>query len=202
MHQYQNLLKSIIVQNTKEDGVHFDRQTRSGDTAAIFGASLGFDLRKGFPIVTTKAVPFKLVAGELLWFLNGENRLSQLRYRSNVEDGKWTIWTQDCERWNKELGTGGNDYLGRIYGVQWRDWYDGQTDSHVDQIRNLVYNIKKDPMSRYHIVSAWNVGEIDADLMALPSCHVMFQVFCTTDGFMDLKWTQRSVDAFLGRMYA
>ncbi len=192
MHQYQNLLKAIIVQNTQEDGVHFDRETRSGDTAAIFGANLSFDLRKGFPIVTTKRVPFKAVAGELLWFLNKGSSLSSLRYRSDIEEGAWTIWTQDCERWNKARGTEASDDLGDVYGVQWRDC------NGVDQIANLVERIKKDPMSRYHIVNAWNVEAIDNDEMALPPCHMMFQVFCSHDGYMDLMWTQRSVDAFLG----
>lgn len=199
MKQYQTLLKQILVENANEHGVHFNRETRSGFTAGIFGANLEFDMRKGFPAVTTKKLPFKAVVGELLWFLNGENTLTQLRHRSEIEEGKWTIWTQDCERFNKAQATPESDDLGRVYGVQWRDWYEGHTDTYHDQIRQLVYRIQDDPMSRYHIVSAWNAGEIgEEDMMALPPCHMMFQVYVTEDGFMDLMWYQRSVDAFLG----
>lgn len=193
MKQYQLLLKKILVANTSKEGVHFDRETRSGDVASIFGEHLEFDLRKGFPAVTTKSLPFKAVVGELLWFLNGEHTLESLRHRSEIKEGTWTIWTQDCERWNNAKGTPESDNLGNVYGKLWRE-FGGETD----QITNLVNRIKEDPMSRYHIVNAWDAKAIDNKEMALPPCHMMFQVFVTPEGFMDLMWYQRSVDAFLG----
>ena len=199
MKQYQELLRKILSENTNSEGVvQFDRDTRSGKTCGIFGEQLSFDMRDGFPIVTTKYVPFKSVVGEALWFLNGENTLTQLRYRSEIKKDTWTIWSNDHARWNKSWGTEELDDLGNIYGSQWRGWYDAETDTRVDQISDLILRIKEDPMSRYHVVSAWNVADIKSDRMALPACHNMFQVYVTHDGYMDLIWNQRSADALLG----
>ncbi len=196
MKNYKRLLKDILMYGQPCD-------TRSGKTLSIFGEMLEFDLTKGFPAITSKKLMFKGVIGELLWFLNGENRLESLRFRSNIPKDKWTIWSDDCERWRKsanfprEFDLCDDDYLGYIYGVQWREF--GVIDN-IDQISNLIDRLKNDPHSRYHLVTAWNPEEIDK--MALPPCHYAFQCYVRkeSDGkkYLDLMWHQRSVDTFLG----
>ena len=202
MNNYQHLLKKILVENSFKDDEGNSciemRETRSGNCASIFGHFMEWDLRKGFPAVTTKKLAFNAVMGELLWFLAGKTDLKSLREFTGLDEDAWTIWTQDCERWNKTMGMD-SDGLGRVYGYQWRSWYEGITDKQVDQVWNLIERIKGDPMSRYHLVSAWNAGEIDGgEMMALPPCHYAFQVFVTENGELDLMWHQRSVDTFLG----
>jgi thymidylate synthase len=148
-------------------------------TRSVFGYQMRFDLREGFPLLTTKRLHVKSIIYELLWFLNGNTNVSYLR------DHGVRIW----DEWADE---GGN--LGPVYGAQWRSWRtaDGRT---IDQIAQVVEEIKTRPGSRRLIVSAWNVGEIDR--MALPPCHVLFQ-FYVAGGALSCQLYQRSVDVFLG----
>lgn len=200
MNNYQHLLKTIIVNNSyQEDGKQMIdmRETRSGNCASTFGHFMEWDLRRGYPAVTIKKLAFEPMIGELLWMLSGSTDLESLRKFTGLDDEAWTIWTQDCERWNKAKGREGFDDLGAIYGHQWRNW--GANRSHgIDQITNLITRIKEDPTSRYHMVSAWDVTDINTDSMALPPCHYAFQCYVTEDGELDLMWHQRSVDTFLG----
>ncbi len=173
MQQYQTLLKHIL-----ETGS--DRTDRTGTgTRGVFGYQMRYDLAEGFPLVTTKKAHMKSVIHELLWFLSGD---SNIRY---LKDNKVSIW----DDWADENGD-----LGPVYGVQWRSWLaaDGHT---VDQISQVIENIKRDPNSRRHIVSAWNVGMIEK--MALPPCHALFQ-FYVNDGVLSCQLYQRSADVFLG----
>jgi thymidylate synthase len=178
------------MRNIMENGV--DRGDRTGTgTRAIFGIQLRFNMQDGFPAVTTKKLAFKAVKSELLWFLEGSNDDNRLKELNGTEQ---TIWSAngDADYWKSKAKFPGD--LGRIYGVQWRSWAttDGRT---VDQIAQVVEQLKKDPNSRRIIVSAWNPGEIDQ--MALPPCHVMFQFF-VADGKLSLQMYQRSGDMFLG----
>ena len=143
-------------------------------TRSLFGMQMRFDLSKGFPLVTTKRVPLRLVAAELLWFLTGS---------TNNHD----LIALGCHIWDEWAGTDGE--LGPIYGKQWRDW------NGIDQISKLVHDLKNNPHSRRHIVSAWNVSELDQ--MALAPCHCLFQ-FDVTDGKLSCQLYQRSCDMFLG----
>jgi thymidylate synthase len=156
-----------------------------------------FDLRLGFPAVTTKRLAWKAVVSELLWFLEGssdERRLAEILYgdrEARTDHGvlKPTIWTANAEAdyWKPKAKYEGD--LGRVYGVQWRDF------NGVDQLKNLIDGIKKDPSGRRHILSAWNPAELDQ--MALPPCHVISQ-FDVTDGYLSCQLYQRSCDMFLG----
>lgn len=169
-----------------------DRDDRTGvGTRALFGRTMRFNMADGFPAITTKKLAFKAVKSELLWFLEGgsdDNRLKELNKSEK------TIWTANAEAdyWAPKAKFPGD--LGRVYGVQWRSWLkpDGTT---VDQIQNVVEQIKKDPTSRRLIVTAWNPGELDQ--MALPPCHMFFQFF-VADGKLSLYMHQRSCDMFLG----
>lgn len=182
---YLDTLKKIM-----DGGV--DRGDRTGvGTRALFGLQMRFDLTKGFPAVTTKKLAFKAVKSELLWFLEGstdDNRLKELN------GSEKTIWTANAEAdyWSPKAKFPGD--LGRVYGVQWRKWKkpDG---TEVDQIADVIEQIKKDPNSRRLIVTAWNPGELDQ--MALPPCHMFFQFF-VADGKLSLYMHQRSCDMFLG----
>ncbi len=153
MRNYLELLEDIL-----ENGVKKEDRTGTG-TLSVFGRQLRFDLTKGFPLMTTKRVHLKSVIHELLWFLRGDTNISYLK-----ENGV-TIW----DEWADEQGN-----LGPVYGSQWRAWEttDGQ---HIDQITNVIEAIKNNPDSRRHIVSAWNVAEIDS--MKLPPCHFVFQFY-------------------------
>lgn len=203
MKNLLHLYYQIIQENTIDGGLAM-RETRSGKVISSFGKALEWDLRNGFPAVTTKKLAFKSVIGELLWFLSGKTDLKTLRQYSNIDEGAWTIWTQDFERWAKSQEAledfVDNEDLGEIYGAQWRNW---DTDG-IDQITNLIEGLKNAPTSRYHMVSAWNVAAIDAGDMALPPCHFAFQCFVGLDPYtdepryLDLMWHQRSVDSFLG----
>jgi len=172
-HQYEDLLRHVLEHGT----VKSDR-TGTG-TRSVFGHQLRYDLNAGFPLITTKRVHFKSVAVELLWFLRGE---------SNV---KW-LQDQGVSIWDEWADADGE--LGPVYGVQWRSWPapDGR---HIDQISNLLDQLRANPDSRRLIVSAWNVGEIEN--MALPPCHAFFQ-FYVADGKLSCQLYQRSADLFLG----
>lgn len=170
---YEDLLGHVLAHGTPKA----DR-TGTG-TRSVFGAQLRFDLRAGFPLVTTKRVHLKSVVYELLWFLRGESNVGWLR-----EHGV-SIW----DEWADERGE-----LGPVYGVQWRSWPtpDG---GHVDQIAALVAGLRADPDSRRHIVSAWNVADVPS--MALAPCHAFFQLY-VADGRLSCQVYQRSADLFLG----
>ncbi len=173
MKQYLDLLQTIM-----DKGVIRGDRTGTG-TKSVFGYQMRFDLRDGFPVLTTKKLHLRSIIHELLWFLKGD---TNVRY---LHDNKVTIW----DEWADENGD-----LGHIYGYQWRSWPtpDGR---HIDQIADVVEQIRKNPESRRLIVSAWNVGEIDR--MALPPCHAMFQ-FYVAEGRLSCQLYQRSADVFLG----
>jgi thymidylate synthase len=183
------------------------RGDRTGvGTISVFGRQLRFDLNKGFPAVTTKKLAWRAVKGELLWFLEGsgnERRLAEITH--GTAEGTVTIWTPNAlsSFWKPHATYVGD--LGRIYGVQWRDWRTHQKrwtssseseDVTVDQIAVLIDGIKNNPNSRRHILSAWNVAELDQ--MSLPPCHVLAQFYVSGDGKLSCHMYQRSVDVFLG----
>jgi thymidylate synthase len=173
MLQYLELLRLVL-----EKGHPKADRTGTG-TLSVFGAQARFDLRGGFPLLTTKKLHLKSIIYELLWFLRGETNIRYLR-----EHGV-TIW----DEWANENGE-----LGRVYGAQWRDWR-GAGGQRVDQIDRVIEQIKKNPDSRRLIVTAWNPAEVDA--MALPPCHTLFQ-FQVQDGALNCQLYQRSADLFLG----
>lgn len=185
MKVYHDLLSDIINNGeTKED--------RTGvGTISVFARQLRFDLRKGFPAITTKKLAWKACVGELLWFLEGssdERRLAEITH--GTRDGKTTIWTPNAQApyWKNKAKFEGD--LGPVYGVQWRSW------KNIDQVKNLIDNLKNNPHSRRHIISAWNVGELES--MALPPCHVMSQYYVNNNNELSCHMYQRSVDVFLG----
>jgi len=173
VRQYLDLLQHIL-----DRGVRKDDRTGTG-TLSTFGYQMRFDLRQGFPLLTTKRLHIKSIIYELLWFLQGD---TNVRY---LQEHGVRIW----DEWADADGE-----LGPVYGVQWRSWRgaDGQT---IDQISEVVAQIKRNPNSRRLIVSAWNVGEIAQ--MALPPCHALFQ-FYVSDGALSCQLYQRSADVFLG----
>ncbi|ATE86281.1 dTMP synthase [Shigella phage Sf18] len=180
------------------------RKTRTGSVISTFAPpEFRFDMRSGFPLITSKQTFMRQVLGEALWFMNGENQLGHLRYRTWGEnDGeRWTIWTDDFKRWLKTTYATENDWLedagGRIYGVQWRA-YEGHGGVVVDQLSNLVEKMRKSPTDRYMLVNAWNAADISSNYMALAPCHVLFQIYISNTNEVDLKWYQRSCDTFLG----
>lgn len=182
---YLDLLKKVM-----DEGV--DRGDRTGTgTRALFGQTMRFDMRDGFPALTTKKLAWKAVRSELLWFLEGSGDENRLRALNGSDT---TIWTANGEAdyWKPKAKFPGD--LGRVYGVQWRHWQkpDG---TEVDQIADVISEIKKNPTSRRLIVTAWNPGELDQ--MALPPCHMFFQFF-VADGKLSLFMHQRSCDMFLG----
>jgi thymidylate synthase len=173
MRQYLDLLRHVL-----ENGTPKNDRTGTG-TLSVFGYQMRFNLEEGFPLLTTKKLHIRSIIYELLWFLRGETNIKYLN------DNKVTIW----DEWADEKGD-----LGPIYGYQWRSWTapDGRT---IDQISQVVESIKNNPDSRRHIVSAWNVGELDK--MALPPCHILFQ-FYVANGKLSCQLYQRSADIFLG----
>lgn len=181
MRNYNELLKEIM-----EKGV--DRVGRNGTTRGLFTRALRFKMSDGFPATTTKKLAFRSVAAELFWFMSGSNDNKVLK-RLGCE-----IWTANAEAdyWKPKAKFDGD--LGRVYGVQWRNWQkpDGSV---VDQLASVIEKIKKDPNDRRLVVTAWNPGEIDQ--MALPPCHMIFQFF-VTNGKLSLHMFQRSCDTFLG----
>jgi thymidylate synthase len=173
MKQYLDLLDHVL-----KNGVGKKDRTGTG-TISVFGYQMRFDLEEGFPVLTTKKLHLRSIIHELLWFLQGSTNVKYLN------DHKVTIW----DEWTDENGD-----LGHIYGYQWRSWPTPEGGT-VDQINNVIRNIRENPDSRRHIVSAWNVGELDK--MALPPCHVLFQ-FYVVDGKLSCQLYQRSCDIFLG----
>ncbi|HLB33926.1 MAG: thymidylate synthase [Verrucomicrobia bacterium RIFCSPHIGHO2_12_FULL_41_10] len=173
MLQYHRLLKLVL-----EQGQRKEDRTGTG-TLSVFGAQERFDLRNGFPLLTTKKLHLRSIIHELLWFLAGDTNVAYLN------EHRVTIW----DEWADEKGD-----LGRVYGAQWRDWRgsDGQS---LDQIEQLLEGIKSNPDSRRHLVSAWNPGELDQ--MALAPCHALFQ-FYVCNGELSCQLYQRSADLFLG----
>lgn len=205
---YQYLLSDVL-----NNGILKDDRTGTG-TISLFGKSIRHDMSKGFPILTTKRVAFKTMVAELKWFLKGQTNIRPL-----LKEG-CHIWTGDAYKLYKRA----YDYdldeylsvedfekkiiedkmfahtwgeLGPIYGRQWRKWkiVDGSFTRYVDQIGELIKNIKEDPFSRRLVVNAWNVSELH--LMTLPPCHYSFQCY-VADGKLSLMWNQRSADLFLG----
>ncbi|MBC7474738.1 MAG: thymidylate synthase [Candidatus Sericytochromatia bacterium] len=176
MKQYQQYLQHIL-----ENGVKKQDRTGTG-TISIFGYQMRFNLADGFPLITTKKVHFKSIAHELIWFLSGSTNIKYL------QDNGVRIWNE----WADENGE-----LGPVYGSQWRAWKTSKGEN-IDQISDLIEQIKSNPDSRRLIVSAWNVGEIKN--MALPPCHAFFQ-FYVANGKLSCMLTQRSCDSFLGVPY-
>ena len=179
MKQYLDLLSHVMT-----NGVEKSDRTGTG-TRSVFGYQMRFDLREGFPLLTTKKVHTRSVFGELIWFLAGDTNIKWLH------DNGITIW----DEWADENGD-----LGPVYGSQWRSWptADGR---HIDQIKGLIEGIKNNPDSRRHLVSAWNVGELEH--MALPPCHAFFQFYVAPGvdggrGQLSCQLFQRSADIFLG----
>lgn len=180
MQEYHRLLRKVYSSGT-------DVPNRTGiDTRTIFGTQMRFDLKQGFPLLTTKHTSFKLIATELLWFLKGNPDVSYLHEHNNH------IW----DEWAKEDGS-----FGPIYGSQWRSWtasvephdWGGVEKVTIDQIANVIKRLKTDPHGRRHIVSAWNVADVESGEMALPPCHVLFQFFT-----LPLNWMER-VRAEIGK---
>ncbi len=173
MKQYLDLCERVLREGT-------EKHDRTGTgTISVFGHQMRFNLEEGFPLLTTKKLHLKSIIYELLWFLKGDTNVKYLQ-----EHGV-RIWNE----WADENGE-----LGPVYGHQWRSWPDYQ-GGHIDQVAQLVEQIKRNPDSRRHIVSAWNVAEVNN--MALPPCHTLFQ-FYVADGRLSLQLYQRSADIFLG----
>lgn len=208
MKQYHELLEDILL-----NGEEKDDRTGVG-TYSVFGRQLRFNLEEGFPAITTKKLAWKACVGELLWFLEGssdERRLAEITHGNS--EGKVTIWTPNAlaPYWKPKAKFEGD--LGRVYGVQWRKWQKNTERwnfgkahlggdrvavdrTEIDQVKNLVDGLKNDPTGRRHILTAWNVAEIDQ--MALPPCHVMSQFYVSKNGKLSCHMYQRSVDVFLG----
>jgi thymidylate synthase len=208
MKQYLELLQDIL-----DNGEVKDDRTGVG-TYSVFGRHIRFDLRRGFPAVTTKKLAWKSCVGELLWFIEGssdERRLAEITHGDS--EGKITIWTPNAlaPYWKHKAKFEGD--LGRVYGVQWRHWNMYRTEkdmgpahkggtrlavdkTEVDQLANLIKGLTEDPNGRRHILSAWNVSELDE--MALPPCHVMSQFYVNKNRELSCHMYQRSVDVFLG----
>jgi thymidylate synthase len=173
MKQYLDVMRELLESGTL-------KQDRTGTgTLSVFGRQMRFDLSKGFPLVTTKKLHLRSIIIELLWFLNGDTNIKYLR------DHGVTIW----DEWADENGD-----LGPVYGHQWRSWPTPNGES-IDQITRVVEQIKRNPDSRRHIVTAWNPAEVDK--MALPPCHALFQ-FYVAEGKLSCQLYQRSADFFLG----
>lgn len=175
MQQYLDLMQHILANGAKKG----DR-TGTG-TLSVFGHQMRFDLTQGFPVLTTKKLHLRSIIHELLWFLRGDTNIAYLK-----ENGV-SIW----DEWADDEGN-----LGPVYGSQWRSWPSPEAGgSAIDQIEGVVNSITQNPNSRRHIVSAWNVAEVDN--MALPPCHCLFQ-FYVADGVLSCQLYQRSADVFLG----
>ncbi len=173
MRQYLELCQRVL-----DEGVLKEDRTGTG-TISVFGHQMRFNLQDGFPLVTTKKLHLKSIIHELIWFLKGSTNVKYLK-----ENGV-RIWNE----WAKEDGE-----LGPIYGYQWRSWPNANSE-YIDQIQQVIESIKNNPNSRRHIVSAWNVGQLDD--MQLPPCHILFQ-FYVANGKLSCQLYQRSADLFLG----
>ena len=183
--QYRELVKRILIEGE-------ERHDRTGTgTISVFGGHMKFDLRERFPLVQCKETRYKVAFLEMLWFLRGEGDTSYFNQHN-------------CKLWNAWADDVGD--LGQIYGVNWRGWktyyevegYHGEylTYDNIDQVKEVIEAINNNPNSRRHIVSAWNVGELDE--MALPPCHWAHQLYATNDGYLDMQVNQRSWDIGLG----
>ena len=218
MKQYLDLIRDIMAHGT-------ERKDRTGvGTISVFGRQIRFDMRNGFPAITTKALAWKAVVSELLWFLEGsanEHRLAEIKndnkpYAELTEKERRTIWTANYEKQGRDLGFK-NGFLGRIYGTQFRGFngivytdeenglfaYDKvkwakEKKITVDQITEVINGIKNDPWSRRLLVSAWNPAELP--YMALPPCHYAFQFYVSGERgeYLSLMWNQRSIDLCCG----
>ena len=183
--QYQQLLQDIL-----DYGVEKKDRTGTG-TKSIFGYTIRHNMQEGFPLLTTKKMAWKTMVTELLWFLRGDTNIQFL-------------WDNNCHIWDGDYKKSGrtDGELGPIYGKQWRRWStypnkNGEYESNpIDQIQNLINELKTNPDSRRLMVSAWNVGELDQ--MVLPPCHYGFQCYVRDGKYLSLMWNQRSVDTFLG----
>lgn len=197
MKQYHEMLEHILKHGE-------EREDRTGTgTISVFGYQNRYDLSEGFPLVTTKKVPFRIIAEELFWFLSGSTNLYDLlqkdvhiwnadAFRQYRSRGGELSFDEFVER-SKEVGYD----LGYIYGKQWTNWEtEHGFNPHIDQIREVILSILSNPYGRRHIVSAWNVGELDK--MVLPPCHMMFQFYVSKSGKLSCHLYQRSGDAFLG----
>ncbi len=174
MRPYLDLLRHVLIRGER-------RTDRTGTgTLSVFGTQTRYDLRDGFPLVTTKRVPFSAVVRELLWFLRGS---------TNINDGL----TEHTRIWDAWADVNGD--LGPIYGHQWTDWGGGPHQEGINQVADVLRSIQANPDSRRHIVSAWNVADLPQ--MALPPCHVLFQ-FYVQEGHLDCQLYQRSADMMLG----
>lgn len=186
MKPYQDQLRYILEHGTR-------KQDRTGiGTISCFGFQTRYDMEAGFPAVTTKQLAWKSVVSELLWFISGSDNINDLKriYRYNK------LWDGNYQDYLKRTGQPENDgSMGRIYGVQWRDWRNGE--KRVDQLQEAIDTIRTDPDSRRIIVSAWNAAEVDPQVVALPPCHAFFQFFVAGDK-LSLQMYQRSCDMFLG----
>jgi thymidylate synthase len=184
-----------------ESGIKSEDRTGVG-TISLFGEQLRFDLAQGFPALTTKKLAWRSVVAELLWFIEGsgdERRLAEIQFGTR-DKSKKTIWTANAEAdyWLPRARFDGD--LGRVYGVQWRNWrtptFNGSYSyKETDQLKNLIEGLKTDPNSRRHIISAWNPGELGQ--MALPPCHAFMQ-FYLRNNVLSCQMYQRSADVFLG----
>jgi thymidylate synthase len=173
MKQYLDLLDHVL-----KNGIEKSDRTGTG-TISVFGYQMRFNLEEGFPVLTTKKLHLKSIFHELLWFISGE---TNTRYLKEKGVRIWDEWAD------------GNGDLGPVYGYQWRSWQSGEGKK-IDQLVNVVNSIRESPDSRRHIVSAWNVGDLDR--MALPPCHLLFQ-FYVAGGRLSCQMYQRSADIFLG----
>ena len=200
--QYQELLEDIL-----HNGVQKEDRTGTG-TYSVFGRQIRHNMKEGFPLLTTKKMAWKTMITELLWFLKGDTNIKFLldhncniwngdaykAYRKSVEEHYEKGGdVADMEQFIEEIKRGhDNDWgdLGPVYGEQWRNW------NGIDQIEELIYNLKNNPDSRRHIVNAWNVEDLDE--MVLPPCHYGFQCYVREGKYLSLMWNQRSVDTFLG----
>jgi thymidylate synthase len=173
MQEYLDLLKDV-----RKNGTFKPDRTETG-TYSVFGRQLRVDLSKGFPLLTTKKIHLKSILHELLWFLQGS---TNIRYLQENGVRIWNEWADD------------DGELGPVYGYQWRSW-PTQDGGHIDQLAEVIESLRKNPHSRRHIVSAWNVADVPH--MALPPCHLLFQ-FYVADGKLSCQLYQRSADVFLG----
>jgi len=183
MQQYLDLLKKIMDEGT-------DRPDRTGvGSRAIFGQQMRFDMKDGFPAMTTKKLAFETMKAELIWFLSGSSDNKKLNEMGcHIWDGN-----ANADYWKPKAKFEGD--LGRVYGVQWRNWKSPYTDIPIDQITNVIEKLKTNPQDRRMIVSAWNPAELD--MMALPPCHLLFHFFVIGNK-LSLLMYQRSCDTFLG----
>lgn len=183
MKQYLDLLKKVM-----DEGI--DRPDRTGvGTRAIIGQTMRFDMKDGFPAVTTKKLAFKTMKAELLWFLSGSSDNNKLKEMGcHIWDGN-----ANADYWKPKAKFEGD--LGRVYGVQWRKWKSPYSDVPIDQFTNAIEKLKNNPEDRRIIISAWNPAELD--MMALPPCHLLFHFFAVK-GKLSLLMYQRSCDMFLG----